>query len=252
MLGSTASRDAGAYELRALGVPSDIATARRERDPIDAATVTDARDRRAPREWFSRDARVVARALVGALLIHEAPGIAARVARIVETEAYCGPRDLACHARAGLTKRTRSLLGPEGHAYVFFIYGMHDCFNVTCHGEGSGHAVLIRAAEALAGFAPDARLDGPGRLARAMGITRALDGHDLTQPPLYVCDRDRRPRIVATPRVGVAYAGVWADRPWRFYDAGSRCVSKPPKSAIGRPAKSDATPSGAGRRGGAG
>jgi DNA-3-methyladenine glycosylase len=231
-------------------VPTEIFRARRDRPQVDPSAFSNARDRRAPREWFTRDARVVARALIGALLVHEAPGAAPRVARIVETEAYCGPRDLACHARAGLTKRTRSLLGPEGHAYVFFIYGMHDCFNVTCQGEGSGHAVLIRAAEALSGFAADARLDGPGRLARAMGITRALDGHDLTEPPLYVCDRDRRPRIAVTARVGVAYAGVWADRRWRFYDAESRSVSKPPKSAIGRPAKSEGEATSGTRRGG--
>jgi DNA-3-methyladenine glycosylase len=158
------------------------------------------------------------------------------VARIVETEAYCGPRDLACHARAGVTKRTRSLFGQEGHAYVFFIYGMHDCFNVTCRGVGFGHAVLVRAAEAVSGFPAGVRLDGPGKLARAMGITRAQDGHDLTRPPLYVCRRPKRPaRIEVTPRVGVAYAGAWADRPWRYLDPSSASVSKPPKSAIGRP-----------------
>jgi DNA-3-methyladenine glycosylase len=201
--------------------------------PIDLPAL---RSVRLPREWYARDARVVARALVGALLVHEVPEGPARVARIVETEAYCGPKDLACHARAGLTKRTRSLLGPEGHAYVFFIYGMHECFNVTCLGDGRGHAVLLRAAEAVHGFGAEARLDGPGRLSRAMSITRSLDGHDLTLSPLYLCARRGRPRIGVTPRVGVAYAGDWADRPWRFLDAESRAVSKPPKSAVGRPA----------------
>jgi DNA-3-methyladenine glycosylase len=198
------------------------------------------RSSKLPRSWYARDAAVVARSLIGCLLVHEAPnGGRCRVSRIVETEAYRGARDLACHARAGLTKRTRTLLGEEGHAYVFFIYGMHDCFNVTCRGVGHGHAVLVRAGEPTSGFdglEPRARLDGPGRFARAMGITRAVDGVDLTQPPLYVCARvgRRRPRIAVTARVGVAYAGEWADRPWRFFDANSTHVSKPPKSAIGR------------------
>ncbi|HTQ41183.1 MAG TPA: DNA-3-methyladenine glycosylase [Polyangiaceae bacterium] len=188
-----------------------------------------------PRDWYKRDALVVARALIGCYVVHAYAGREPRVARIVETEAYRGPKDLACHARAGLTKRTRALLGEEGHAYVFFVYGMHDCFNVTCRGAGRGHAVLVRAGEPVSGFDEHARLDGPGRFAKGMGISRGLDGHDLTAAPLWVAARDRRPRIAVTPRVGVAYAGEWADQPWRFMDAKSRCVSRPPKSAIGRP-----------------
>jgi DNA-3-methyladenine glycosylase len=190
-----------------------------------------------PRVWYARDAIVVARALLGCLLVHEVAPERRFVARIVETEAYRGPRDLACHARAGLTRRTRTLLGEEGHAYIYFIYGMHECFNVTCGGVGRGHAVLIRAAEPAEGFshadnAP--RLDGPGRLSRAMEITRSADGQDLTRSPLYICPRDRRPRMGITARVGVAYSGEWADKPWRFFDASSRSVSRPPKRAIGR------------------
>jgi DNA-3-methyladenine glycosylase len=188
-----------------------------------------------PRTWYARDAVDHARRLIGCFLVREDPnGGPPRVSRIVETEAYRGARDLACHARAGLTKRTRTLLGEEGYAYVFFVYGMHDCFNVTCGGARRGHAVLVRAGEPTHGFERGVRLDGPGRFARAMGITRALDGHDLTAPPLYLCARRKRPRIVVTPRVGVAYAGAWADRPWRFLDERSAYVSKPPKSAIGR------------------
>jgi DNA-3-methyladenine glycosylase len=191
---------------------------------------------RLARSWFARDALAVARDLIGCWLVHEDPRhskAGPRVARIVETEAYRGPADLACHARAGLTKRTRTLLGEEGHAYVFLVYGMHECFNVTCRRAGAGHAVLIRACEPIAGFDPNARLDGPGRLARSMGLSRALDGGDLTRPPVYLCARRGRPRIAVTPRVGVGYAGPWADVPWRFYDASSSHVSKPPKASIG-------------------
>jgi len=189
---------------------------------------------RLPRSWFARDARVVARALLGCLLVHERAGGESRVARIVETEAYCGPTDLACHARAGLTGRTRVLLGQEGRAYVYFVYGMHDLFNVTCLGEGKGHAVLVRAGEAEAGLEEGARLDGPGKLARAMGITTAMTGQDLTRGPLFLLPRVGRVRVGVSARVGVGYAGEWADRPWRFFDAASKQVSRPPKRAIGR------------------
>jgi DNA-3-methyladenine glycosylase len=208
-------------------------------DSLSDLSLDGLRAARLPRAWYARDAVATARSLIGCLVVHELPGASEpRVSRIVETEAYRGPRDLACHARAGLTQRTRTLLGPEGHAYVFLVYGMHDCFNVTSGGTGRGHAVLVRAGEPTLGFErleEGARLDGPGRFARAMRITRALDGHDLTEPPLYLCPRRKRPLIEVTARVGVGYAGPWADRPWRFLDANSPHVSKPPKSAIGRP-----------------
>ena len=149
--------------------------------PTDVRHVNTSTLRRLDRGWFARDALALSRALLGCYLVHEDAGrgaaqAPARVARIVETEAYRGPKDLACHARAGLTPRTRTLLGKEGHAYVFLIYGMHDCFNVTCRGEGTGHAVLVRAGEPMAGFAPGMRLDGPGRFARAMGFRGGWTG----------------------------------------------------------------------------
>jgi DNA-3-methyladenine glycosylase len=184
--------------------------------------------------WYRRDARIVARALIGCWIVHERSDGSARVARVVETEAYRGARDLACHARAGLTRRTRTLLGEPGHAYVFLVYGMHDCFNVTCLREGAGHAVLVRAAEPVSGLDSKQSLRGPGRFARGMEITRTADGLALTEPPLYVCRRVRRPRIGVSARVGVGYAGEWADVPWRFFDLDSSEVSRPPTSAIGR------------------
>ncbi len=188
----------------------------------------------APPAYFERDARLLARALIGAYLVRESgAGATAKVARIVETEAYRGPSDKASHARAGLTRRTRTLLGPPGFAYVFLVYGMHECFNVVCLREGEGHAVLVRAAEPVLGIAPSARCDGPGRLARAMGITRAEDGHDLTAAPLYVSPRKGRVLLGVSARVGVGYAGAFAERPWRFFDRQSAHVSRPPASAIG-------------------
>jgi DNA-3-methyladenine glycosylase len=183
---------------------------------------------RLPPAFFARDARVVARAMIGTYLVHEG-----RVARVVETEAYCGPKDLACHARAGLTKRTRTLLGPPGRAYVFLIYGMYDCFNVTCKGEGAGHAVLVRGAEPVSGIDDGVRGDGPGRLARAMALTRGLDGRDLFGEGLFLAARRGRPRVAVSARVGVQYAGEWAERPWRFYEAASRHASRPSAKQIG-------------------
>jgi DNA-3-methyladenine glycosylase len=188
------------------------------------------------RSFFERDALVLARALVGTRLVVVPADGPARVARIVETEAYRGPKDLACHARAGLTKRTRTLYGPPGHAYVFLIYGMYDCFNVVSFAEGKGHAVLVRAVEPVMGLPVAAKTAGPGRLTRALEITRQDDAVDLVEGRrIFIAARDRRPRIGVSARVGVAYAGEWADRPWRFFDAASVHVSRPPAKSIGRP-----------------
>jgi DNA-3-methyladenine glycosylase len=193
-----------------------------------------------PREWFERDALVLARALIGTRLVvraDEKSGEPDRVARIVETEAYCGPTDLACHARA-VTERTKTMYGPPGHAYVYLIYGMYECFNIVCHAN-NGHAVLIRAVEPISGVPSDASTAGPGRLTRALTITRKDNAHDLVKGErIFVADRgalDPEPEIRITARVGVGYSGEWADRPWRFLDAKSRFVSKPPAKSIGRP-----------------
>lgn len=181
--------------------------------------------------FFARDALVVARALVGTVLVHELPSGERRAARIVETEAYRGPSDAASHARAGLTPRTQTLFGPPGRAYVYLIYGIFELFNVTCFAEGKGHAVLVRAVEPL--FDTRARTDGPGRLTRALGITRAHHGALVTAPPVYLEERARRPKIAVSPRVGVAYAGAMAEAPWRFFDERSAHVSRPPARSIG-------------------
>ena len=196
--------------------------------------IDDLLENKLDRAFYARDALVVARAMIGTYLIHSKFGEPPRIARIVETEAYRGPTDLACHARVGLTKRTRTLLGHPGYAYVFLIYGMYDCFNVTCLGEGRGHAVLVRGAEPLAGVDHGVRGDGPGRLTRALGITRKDDGADLTGGTLFLAARTKRPKITVSARVGVAYAGAWADEPWRFYDASSKHASRPSPRLIGR------------------
>jgi DNA-3-methyladenine glycosylase len=185
-----------------------------------------------PRSFYERDARVVARALVGTYLETRIAG-KIRVARIVETEAYRGPSDAACHARFGLTKRTRALFGPPGHGYVFLIYGMYDCFNVVALHEGRGHAVLVRAVDPVSGIAGDVRTDGPGKLTRALGITRSHDGIDLESSAIRIFPRTGRPKIVVTARVGVPYAGAIAEAPWRFYDACSLHVSRPSPRNIG-------------------
>jgi DNA-3-methyladenine glycosylase len=184
------------------------------------------------RDFFEKDALRVARDLVGAYLVVRRGGVV-RAVRIVETEAYRGPGDAACHARTGLTRRNRSLFGRPGHAYVFLVYGMHRCFNVVCLGEGSGHAVLIRAGEPALGILAGERTDGPGRVARALGVTLKDDGRDLTAGAIFVSAREGDAKIARGPRVGVAYAGAVAERPWRFYDSRSRHVSRPPRSAIG-------------------
>lgn len=177
-----------------------------------------------PRAFYTRPAEVVARELLGAILVRALPDGSARRARIVETEAYVGTHDLACHASRGRTARTEVMFGPGGHAYVYFVYGMHHMLNVVTGPAGEAAAVLIRAAEPLEGLA--LAMNGPGRLARALAVTRADDGLDLSGPALYITVGRPPARVVTTTRVGVDYADVWRDAPLRFYDADSRHVSR--------------------------
>jgi len=158
-------------------------------------------------------------------LVHLDDGVR-RVGRIVETEAYQGPRDLAAHSAKGRTTRTEVMFGPPGHAYVYLIYGMWNCLNVVARPEGVPHAVLVRALEPVAHLA--ARTWGPGLLCRAMHIDRRLNGTDLCGRRLWIerpPARHRAPRIARSARIGVDYAGTWADRPWRFFDRESPYVS---------------------------
>ncbi len=185
--------------------------------------------RKLGREYFRRDADQLARGLIGLVLVHRRGGREYR-ARIVETEAYVGPRDLACHTSRGRTERTEVMFGPAGHAYVYLIYGMYWMINIVAGRTGSGQAVLLRAAEPLDGWKTD--LSGPGRLSRALGITGAMNGADLTGDRIFLLqDPADRPRIRKAKRIGVEYAGVWKDRLLRFYDDGSAAVSQRPAQA---------------------
>jgi DNA-3-methyladenine glycosylase len=189
------------------------------------------RRRKLPRSFYQRPAIDLARDLIGKILVHRVRGKTLR-ARIVETEAYIGQHDLACHASKGRTQRTEIMFGPAGHAYVYFIYGMHDMFNIVAADVGDAQAVLIRAAEPLDGW--QANLTGPGRLTRALHISRRADnGLDLTGDKLFLLEPDAAaaaasaPRIAVTTRVGVDYAGDWQHAMLRFLDADSPAVSPP-------------------------
>jgi DNA-3-methyladenine glycosylase len=178
-----------------------------------------------PRAFFARSALAVARDLLGMHLVHH-DGTRLRRGRIVETEAYQGPADLAAHSSRGRTARTEVMFGPPGHAYVYFIYGFWNCLNVVTAAPGVPHAVLLRALEPLEGIA--GRTCGPGLLCRAMGIDRSLNGTDLLGDVLWLERAPPRSPAVClgrSTRIGVDYAGDWARRPWRFFDRGSSCVS---------------------------
>lgn len=176
-----------------------------------------------PRTFYTQDAATVAKALLGATLVYRPDSVVQR-ARIVETEAYVGTHDLASHASKGRTKRTEVMFGPPGHAYVYLIYGMYDMLNIVTGRDGDAQAVLIRAVEPLENIA--GKTDGPGKLTRALGITRALDQHDLLKEPLWLRPGTPPQEVVATTRIGIDYAGVWKDAPLRFYDGGSGFVSR--------------------------
>lgn len=192
-----------------------------------------------PRAFYERPVLVVARACVGAILVHETDeGLTA--GRIVECEAYRGPEDLAAHSAGGRrTRRTEVMFGRAGHAYMFLLYGMHWAFNVVTAREGEPHAVLVRAVEPIAGIelmarrrgvAPDRRelTNGPGKVCAALGLDGACYGADLTSERLHL-ERGFRGGVGRSARVNVEYAGAWAERPWRFYERGNRYVSVPPR-----------------------
>ncbi len=184
-----------------------------------------------PQDFYARSTLIVARELIGMHLVHQAAGVR-RVGRIVETEAYLGPKDLASHSARGKTPRNAVMFGPPGHAYVYFIYGFWNCINVVTREEGVPQAVLLRALEPVEGI--DDKTWGPGLLCRAMHIDRMLNGADLQGDQLWIehpVETGRRIRIARATRIGVEYAGEWAQRLWRFYAVESPFVSTAPRAA---------------------
>ncbi|MFN0168042.1 MAG: DNA-3-methyladenine glycosylase, partial [Bryobacteraceae bacterium] len=186
-----------------------------------------------PRTFYSRPTAEVARDLLGKILVH-----GDTAGRIVEVEAYLGLVDLASHASKGRTPRTQVMFGPPGHAYVYFIYGMYECFNVVTESDGTPGAVLVRALEPVAGIermfsrrpAVHREQDlcsGPGKLTLAMDITRRHNGRDLTHGDLRVEKPAKRSMFLVgvSPRIGIRHCTDW---PLRFFVQGSAFVSKSP------------------------
>ena len=190
------------------------------------------------RAFFHLHTPTLARALLGAVLARRLPSGELLRGCIVETEAYDGPEDTACHASKGRTSRTEVMFGEGGHAYVYLIYGMYDMLNITAGVEGFPAAVLIRALEPLEGI--DAMLslrggnraqltNGPGRLCRALDIDRSLNGVDLLtderlwiEPGIEVPDE----AVGISPRIGIDYAAPdHRDALWRYYVKGNPYVS---------------------------
>jgi DNA-3-methyladenine glycosylase len=160
------------------------------------------------RSFYLRPTLQVARELLGKYLIFEK-----KSGQITEVEAYIGQDDKACHAAGGKTERNAVMFKKGGFAYVYLIYGIYHCLNVTTEHEGFPSAVLIRAVEGP-------RADGPGKLCRFFGITRTQNGLDLTRNDLYIEDRETQispSKIGSSPRIGVDYAGESAKLPWRFF-----------------------------------
>ena len=188
-----------------------------------------------PASFYDRETEIVSRELLGAVLsCRTAEGLAS--GRIVETEAYLGEHDPACHAAGpGLTERTWPLYGAPGIAYVYFIYGVHWCFNAVTREHGQPSAVLVRALEPLEGLSlmrvrrPAAKTDrdltnGPGKLCAALGIGPQHNGLPLQSGPITITRGISYPddAIVTGPRIGVSKAADW---PLRWYVAESECIS---------------------------
>ena len=197
--------------------------------PADAAA--------ARRAWFDRPSVTVARDLLGARLLHATPE-GTIGGRIVEVEAYSGPEDLAAHSARGRTSRNAVMFGPPGHLYVYLIYGLHHCMNVVTGPGAKPEAVLIRALQIDEGLElararrgtrlPDTRLAaGPGNVGRALGVDRTLNGADLASGPVTIVPLSGpMPPTGSGPRIGIDYAGPWAELPMRFWIADDPHLSR--------------------------
>jgi DNA-3-methyladenine glycosylase len=189
---------------------------------------------RLTREFFARTVHEVAPELIGATLLVDGVG-----GTIVEVEAY-DQDDPASHGFRGRTARTASMFGPPGHAYVYRSYGIHWCLNLVCSPAGRAEAALVRALEPVVGLEamrerrglekPSALCSGPGKLCQALGITRALDGLPLDEPPFELLARESVPQLALGPRIGITRA---VEHPWRYGLAGSPFLSRPFRSLPG-------------------
>ena len=191
-----------------------------------------------PRSFFRGDTVEIARGLIGAWFARLYRG-KWYGARIVETEAYLGAEDPAAHSYGGRrTPRVEPMYKDGGHLYVFFVYGMHHCANVVTRPEGTGQAVLLRAAEGPRGT-PPRLMSGPARLCTSLGITRASSGVDLlASGELRLLFQDGlKPRIGVSSRIGIDYAGEARDWPLRFFDEDSPAVSGPARGSSRKPGR---------------
>lgn len=179
------------------------------------------------------DVRAAAQYLLGCTIVRTLADGTILQARIVETESY-HQEDPASHTFHGKSARNQAMFGPAGHAYIYFTYGMHWCFNVTAGPEGYGAGVLIRAAEPIEGLQkmrefrkqadPTALTNGPAKLAQALAIDKSLYGHNLSKPPLQVFEASSRDfAVIETTRIGIQKA---VDEIARFYIASNNFISK--------------------------
>ena len=194
-----------------------------------------------PRSFYQQETDLVARALLGTNLVRILPDGRRLCGRVVETEAYLGPKDAASHARSGRTRRNSAMYGPAGYAYVYFTYGMHWMLNIVSHRNYPAGAVLLRAIEplegvewmrALRGDRPTKELtNGPAKLCQALQVTGELNGVDLCSPsgPLAIEVGRLVPDTLVDrgPRIGICYAAEpWRSRPFRFWIRNSQFASR--------------------------
>lgn len=174
---------------------------------------------RLSRKFFEKPTLWVAENLLGKILVRKWRGKEIKAA-ITETEAYCGFDDKASHASRGITQRNKIMFGPAGYAYVYLIYGMHHCLNIVTERKNYPAAVLIRGVNLLGNAV--SKLDGPGRLTKALHIDKSLNSKDIiTSQKLWIEFIGGRTadkfKVKRGPRIGVDYAGRWAKKPWRYW-----------------------------------
>ena len=191
------------------------------------------------REFYLQNAEIVAKELLGKYIVREYEGKKI-VCKIVETEAYIGPEDKACHAYNNrCTERTKVMFEDGGKAYIYFIYGMYYCLNIVVEREGKPEAVLIRGIEPVENIEEiksnrsikskkeQDLTNGPGKLCTALKIDKSLNGYDITRKgELYITEGEEIEEIITAKRINIDYAEEYRDKHWRFYIKGNKFVSK--------------------------